>query len=193
MGRKKRLAPVTCAEMQAGTRSHSVVKQAIRGTHEPDETGCTTPLRLEVARGWCVSRPPQDLRPGLNKTNQESEVKALSEEQAKQLLEQIKSEKRPPRQGKRGHRRGRQFAPGYKLSVALTHCGHRARVEALHTGYVPRRALCPKCRKWRYTKALTARRPVKSAQRIVVAERVEERDGKTFSVKVFKTPPRARF
>lgn len=119
-------------------------------------------------------------------------MKALSEEQAKQLLEQIKSGKRTPRQGTRGQR-GRQFAPGYKLSVELERCGHRARVEALHTGYVPRRALCPKCRKWRRTKALTARRPVKSAQRIVVAERVEERDGKTFSVKVFKTPPRARF
>jgi hypothetical protein len=118
-------------------------------------------------------------------------VKALSEEQAAKLLEQIKDSSKP-RQGKRPNR-GKRFAPGYRLSVELARCGHRARVEALSSGFVPRRALCPMCRKWRHTKASTARRPVQQVQRTVVAERVEERDGRTFSVKVFKTPRRARF
>ena len=100
---------------------------------------------------------------------------------------------KPRRQGTRGDTSGPRFLPGIRVSVELTRCGHREIVNAVATGYVPRRALCSRCRRWRSTVAATARRSLQKAQRTVVAERIEIRDGKTFSVKVFKTPPRARF
>jgi hypothetical protein len=100
---------------------------------------------------------------------------------------------KPRRQGTRGDTTGPRFPPGIRVSVELTRCAHREIVSALETGYVPKHALCSQCRHWRSTVAATARRPLPKAQRTVVAERVEERDGKVYSVKVFKTPPRARF
>ncbi len=86
-----------------------------------------------------------------------------------------------------------RFLPGVRLSVELAHCRHRVRVEAHASGFPPRRARCPRCRRWRMTIPATARTPSpNNVTRAVVAERVEERDGRLFTVKVMRTPRRAR-
>lgn len=82
--------------------------------------------------------------------------------------------------------------PGLVLSVQLAVCGHRMRVEVLASGQVPARARCQRCLRWRDTEPESARRPVRMAQRKVVEERLEIRDGQSFRVQVLKTPPRAR-
>lgn len=101
--------------------------------------------------------------------------------------------KRLQRQGIRPAVLGPRFPPGSVVSVQLVKCAHRARVEALSSGYVPARAKCPRCGRWRGTLPLTARKPIRAATRVVVDERSELRDGRTYSVQVLKTPRRARF
>lgn len=85
-----------------------------------------------------------------------------------------------------------RFLPGSRLSGELVKCHHRARVEANTRGWPPRRARCTLCRRWRNTIPSSARRPIPNATRTIVAERVEERDGRLFSVRVLATPRRAR-
>jgi ssDNA-binding Zn-finger/Zn-ribbon topoisomerase 1 len=84
-----------------------------------------------------------------------------------------------------------RFPPGDVVSVKLA-CGHRTRVEALASGLLPARAKCPTCRRWSNTDVGSARQPRQNASRRVVAERVETRDGREFTVRVLATPRRAR-
>jgi hypothetical protein len=124
-------------------------------------------------------------------------MKAISQEKGKQLKVQLARDRdawKVRRQGTRASRVGVgvRLPPGRVFSVELHGCGHRARVEVLASGWLPRRAKCPKCRRWRFTRAGTARRPVQNATRRVVEERVEVRDGREFRVQVLATPPRAR-
>jgi hypothetical protein len=95
-------------------------------------------------------------------------------------------------QGSRPAASGEQLPPGLVYSVELARCGHRARVETLTSGHVPRRAKCPRCGRWRDTRPETAREPAPSATRTVIEERVEQRDGREYVVKVLATPRRAR-
>lgn len=139
-------------------------------------------------------------------------MKVLSEEQAAMLTPKKQKHHKPFRelddggrglsverrrrlasQGIRGAKVGDQHVPGDVLSVELTRCGHRARVEALSSGWLPQRAKCPTCRRWQNTMPLTARKPERRGTGFVVGERFEERDGRVFTVKVLETPRRARF
>jgi hypothetical protein len=95
-------------------------------------------------------------------------------------------------QGLRPNKKGLLLPPGLVVSAMLAGCGHRARVEVLSNGYLPARAKCPTCRRWGNTLAETARKPLRSATRTIVDERVEMRDGRVFTVKVLGTPARAR-
>lgn len=144
----------------------------------------------------------------------------MLDDQQRQQLDELKSQLKPARKRRRRHRareltaaeldlsparrkrleaqgtaghRGAVYPPGMVLSVSLDGCGHRARVEALTSGLVPRRAKCPVCHLWRHTIPGTARKPLRAATRTVVAERVETRDGRDYLVKVLETPRRARF
>jgi hypothetical protein len=116
------------------------------------------------------------------------------DEQNLRKLEAIKQSLRKPH----GQDRSRakisrtRFLPGERLSVELGHCHHRVRLEAHASGYPPRRAQCPHCRRWRDTIPGTARKPRPNKTSAVVGERVEERDGRLFTVKVLRTPRRAR-
>jgi hypothetical protein len=71
-----------------------------------------------------------------------------------------------------------RFVPGHRISVQLNRCGHRARVEALSSGFVPGRAKCPRCHRWRDTLPHTARKPSQKVTREVVDQRTEIRDGR---------------
>jgi hypothetical protein len=95
-------------------------------------------------------------------------------------------------QGVRANKNGPLLPPGHTFSVQLQKCGHRARVDVLASGFLPRRAKCPTCRRWRNTIAETARRPVRAATRTIVDKHTEERDGRTFTVSVLATPRRAK-
>jgi hypothetical protein len=116
------------------------------------------------------------------------------------MLDQENTQKLAPFKGAlhgqdpiRAHFRPR-FLPGVRLSVELAHCRHRVRVEAHASGFPPRRARCPRRRRWRMTIPATARTPSpNNVTRAVVAERIEERDGRLFTVTALKTPRRARF
>jgi hypothetical protein len=85
-----------------------------------------------------------------------------------------------------------RLVPGLRWSVELKKCGHRARVEVTAPGWLPGRAMCPRCHRWRSTIPETARRPVQNATRTVIEERVEVIEGREYSVKVLATPRRAR-
>jgi hypothetical protein len=145
-------------------------------------------------------------------------MKVLSEEEGRAILEKIRRapknrresygqfrelrpeeqlssstrRKRLQRQGVRAHPRSPLFAPGRTLSVQLSRCGHRTIVDVLETGRIPQRARCSQCKRWSDTLPEMARSLVQSATRTVVAERVEERDGQTFQVKVLALPRRLR-
>jgi hypothetical protein len=84
-----------------------------------------------------------------------------------------------------------RFPPGDVVSVKLA-CGHRSRVEALASGLLPARAKCPTCHRWSNTDVRSARQPKQNASRKIVAERVEIRDGREFTVRVLATPRRTR-
>jgi hypothetical protein len=116
-------------------------------------------------------------------------MRALSQEQGEELKAQLRHRK--PNQGTREHQ-GERFVPGRPVSVQLTKCGHRARVEALASGFIPRRAKCKRCHRWRNTLEQTARKPIRNGTRTVIAERTELRDGREYKVTVLQTPRRAR-
>lgn len=101
-------------------------------------------------------------------------------------------EKRLADQGTRPHPGLGGFPPGTILSVQLDRCGHRARVEAMSSGFLPKRAKCPNCGRWSEARAGTARRPIRRATRTIVSQHVEERDGREFTVSVLASPKRAR-
>jgi hypothetical protein len=100
--------------------------------------------------------------------------------------------RRLERQGVRDHPQSPLFPPGFILSVELRRCGHRARLEVLQTGRLPARACCPQCRRWSDTEPASARSPRQNASRTVVSERVEERDGQTYTVQVLESPRHVR-
>jgi hypothetical protein len=85
-----------------------------------------------------------------------------------------------------------RLLPGVRYSVELDRCGHRACVDARAKGWLPRRAHCPTCHRWRNVRPETARRPIRQGSRTIIGERFEERDGRVFTVKVLETPRRAR-
>ena len=117
-------------------------------------------------------------------------MKALSKEQGEQLKAQLRH--RRSNQGTREHR-SRRFVPGRPVSGQLAKCGHRARVEALASDFIPRRAKCPRCHRWHNTLEQTARKPIRNGTRTVIGERTELRDGREYKVTVLATPRRARF
>jgi hypothetical protein len=133
-----------------------------------------------------------------SKKSRRKRKRVLRGERALSERELLSTEGNPTRrrrlahQGVKGHPGGRLHPPGQVLSVQLERCEHRARVEVLATGRIPARALCPRCRRWRDTVPDTVRVPMPNATRAVVAELVEEREGRTFQKRVLATPRRAR-
>ena len=124
------------------------------------------------------------------KPRQKSPTRELTDNEF--IFANAEQRRRLERQGVHAHPRSPLFPAGSILSVELRGCGHRARVEVLASGKLPARASCPRCQEWSDTKPTTARPPRKLASRVVVSERVEERGGKTYTVKVLATPRRAR-
>ena len=118
------------------------------------------------------------------------EPRALTE--TEQLIQDPHQRRLLANQGVRPLYAARRFPPGTVVSVELSHCGHRTRVETLKSGYVPSRARCPRCVRWQDIVVGSEREP-QTRRRIprVLDERIEERDGRTFAVKVL-APSRSR-
>jgi hypothetical protein len=119
-------------------------------------------------------------------------VRALSEAELLLSDGNPARRRRLERQGVRAHPQSPLFPPGTTLSVVLGRCQHRTRVDVLAAGRIPARASCPRCQRWSDTLPGSARIPRPNASRALVSERVEERDGRIYTVKTLATPRRAR-
>ena len=146
--------------------------------------------KLEMLKAQFEAEEDEKKKNGRNRSKKPHRIRMLKPELKPELLSPAQR-RRLSNQGSRGAGES-CHVPGLVLSVQLESCGHRARVEVLASGQVPARARCQRCLRWRDAEPGTARRPVQTAQREVVEERVEVRDGERYRVQVLKTPPRAR-
>ena len=137
------------------------------------------------------SKGPNDMKTSASRKRQQQPTRELRADE--RLIGSAHVRRMLANQGTRSARTGQRFPPSQPASVELAACRHRARVLAGVDGYVPARARCPRCHRWRNTLPETARRALRHGSRIVVAERDQERDGRTFRVVVLATPRRARF
>ena len=105
----------------------------------------------------------------------------------------VEQRRRLESQGIRPVKVGDQHVPGDVLSVELERCGHRARVEALRTGWLPQKGEMPNLAALAEHPAVDSPETRTAGTSLVVDERLEERAGRLFTVKVLGTPRRACF
>jgi hypothetical protein len=176
--------------MPAGTRSTlAQTRPYVWNSSGPETRGAPLVLAQRSRRaqgGGALQEPPSEsIRPGVKR--READDESAQPEQGERLKAALR---RKPTQGTREHKG--QRSPGRPISVQLETCGHRARVEAPASGFVPRRAKCHHCRRWRKTLEHTARKPIRPGTRTVVGERTELLEGREYKVIVLETPRRAR-